>query len=352
MEDIFTDNPGEQRARFIALNRIPNLTLAKPEWHEENVKAITLPLVARLSSRIFLGEELCRNKVWLDITTSYTVDVMKAAERLRRVPGPLRRVVHWFLPEVEKCRTGVKRAGEVIRPVLEARRNQKAAMEARGEKEGEKAVRYNDAIEWFEQMARSRGTPYDPEVVQLFLSTVAIHTTSDLLTVVLVDLARNQEIIEPLREEITAVLRNGGWQKTSLTDMKLLDSVLKESLRLKPIAVGESLSLFFALSRARARSLSLVLTAQSQCAASLPTTSNLQTEPSFPKAARWPSPRTACGMHLYTRIPTSGTAVDTCACATSPGETATLCSCRRASDIWASAMASMPVPDGSLHPAS
>ncbi|OOO06875.1 cytochrome P450 monooxygenase [Aspergillus flavus] len=212
LKDIFTDNS---------------------EWHDANLKAINLALVARLSSRIFLGEELCRNEEWLKITVNYTVDVMKAAERLRRVPGPLRRIVHWFLPEAQKCRDEVKRAGKVIRPVLEKRRREKATMES----EGKEALQYNDAIEWFEQMAKSQGTSYDPEVVQLFLSTVAIHTTSDLLTVVMADLARNPEIIEPLREEISSVLRDGGWKKTSLTDMKLLDSVLKESLRLKPIAV-------------------------------------------------------------------------------------------------------------------
>lgn len=200
-------------------------------------------MVSRLSSRIFLGEELCRNDEWLNITVNYTVDVLKAAERLRKVPGSLRRFVHWFLPEAQKCRDEVKRAGRVIRPVLEKRRREKAAMEA----EGKEGVQYNDAIEWFEQMAKSRGTSYDPEVVQLFLSTVAIHTTSDLLTVIMADLARHPEIIEPLREEIVTVLRDGGWKKTSLTDMKLLDSVLKESLRLKPIAVGKWLQVYWCI---------------------------------------------------------------------------------------------------------
>ncbi|GMF79949.1 unnamed protein product [Aspergillus oryzae] len=142
-----------------------------------------------------------------------------------------------------RCRDEVKRAGKVIRPVLEKRRREKATMES----EGKEALQYNDAIEWFEQMAKSQGTSYDPEVVQLFLSTVAIHTTSDLLTVVMADLARNPEIIEPLREEISSVLRDGGWKKTSLTDMKLLDSVLKESLRLKPIAVGQCFPVYLSV---------------------------------------------------------------------------------------------------------
>ncbi|EOD53178.1 putative cytochrome p450 monooxygenase protein [Neofusicoccum parvum UCRNP2] len=203
------------------------------EWHEVNLKSVNLDLVARLSSRIFLGEELCRDEDWLKITVNYTVDIMLAAERLRRVPGSLRRIVHWFLPEAQKLRAEVKQAGEIIRPVLEKRRAEKAAMEA----QGKEPVEHNDAIEWFEQAAKARGCSYDPEIVQLFISTVAIHTTSDLLTVTMLDIVRHPEIIEALREEITDVLRDGGWKKTSLHNMKLLDSVIKESLRLKPIAV-------------------------------------------------------------------------------------------------------------------
>ncbi|KAL7950689.1 cytochrome P450 [Trichoderma barbatum] len=203
------------------------------EWHDVNLKNTNLALVARLSSRIFLGEELCRNKDWLRITVNYTVDLMKAAEQLRQVPGPLRRLVHWILPEAKKLRAEVKQASDIIRPVLEKRRKEKASHLA----QGKEPVEYYDAIEWFEQIAEERRRPYDPEIVQLFLSTVAIHTTSDLLTVTMFDIARNPDIIEPLRDEIRSVLQNGGWKKTTLHEMKLMDSVIKESLRLKPIGI-------------------------------------------------------------------------------------------------------------------
>ncbi|KAI0512524.1 cytochrome P450 [Xylaria bambusicola] len=203
------------------------------DWHIENVKNINLPFVARLSSRIFLGEELCRNEEWLKITVNYTVDLMRAAEQLRQVPGPFRRLVHWFLPEAKGLRAEVKQAGDIIRPVLEKRRREKE----RHRDQGKPPVDYYDAIEWFEQTAIEKGRPYDPEIVQLFLSTVAIHTTSDLLTVTMLDIARNPDIIEPLREEIRSVVKDGQLLKKGLGDMKLMDSVIKESLRLKPIGL-------------------------------------------------------------------------------------------------------------------
>jgi len=71
--------------------------------------------------------------------------------------------------------------------------------------------------------------------VQLTLSFVAIHTTADMITQLMFDLAQNPELIQPLRDEVAAVLGTEGWKKTSLYKMKLLDSVLKECQRLRPI---------------------------------------------------------------------------------------------------------------------
>lgn len=115
--------------------------------------------------------------------------------------------------------------------VLEERR----ALDALGKK-----PEYIDAIEWFKQVANGR--KYDPVNVQLTLSFVAIHTTADMITQLMFDLAQHPEYIQPLREELIAVLKEHGWTKASLYNMKLLDSVLKESQRLRPI--NESMSAF------------------------------------------------------------------------------------------------------------
>lgn len=94
-------------------------------------------------------------------------------------------------------------------------------------------LEYVDAIEWFKQIAKGR--KYDPVHVQLTLSFVAIHTTADMLTQMMFDLAQHPEYIQPLREEVIDILGKHGWKKTSLYNMKLLDSVLKECQRLRPI---------------------------------------------------------------------------------------------------------------------
>lgn len=192
-------------------------------WHTVTLRESLLRLVARVSSRVFLGEEMCRNDDWLRVTREYAVDGVRAAEELRLWPTPSRALVHWFIPSCQRARADVAEARRIISGVLEKRRLEKQ----RGEK-----VDYEDAVEWFEREARGR--EYDPTVAQLTLSLAAIHTTTELVTQVMTDISRNPEILTELRHEMVQVLRDGGWKKTSLYNMKLLDSVIKESLRLKP----------------------------------------------------------------------------------------------------------------------
>jgi cytochrome P450 monooxygenase-2 len=128
------------------------------------------------------------------------------------------------------------KAKEIITPVIEERRKAREESAARGEP----PTFYNDAIEWLEE--ESKGVSYDAAVTQLSLSMAAIHTTSDLLTETLLRLARRPGLVEELRKEITDVLQAEGWKKTSLYNMKLLDSVIKESQRLRPISMGKYFS--------------------------------------------------------------------------------------------------------------
>ena len=213
------------------------------DWQEITIKPRLLDIVARLSSRVFLGKELCRNEDWLRITKEYAVNVFIAAMNLRLYPRFSRKVVHWFLPKCRNLRAQFAEAQRVITTLLEERRRTKQANRAAG-----LAVPlYNDAVDWFEHEAEIRGMTYNPAKMQLGLSLAAIHTTSDLLEQVMLDLAQHPEIISPLRKEIAQSLRDGGWKQTSLCNMKLLDSVMKESQRMKPITIGELLSYGFSV---------------------------------------------------------------------------------------------------------
>jgi cytochrome P450 len=202
------------------------------DWHTIPVKQTVLDIVAQLSSKVFLGDQICRNPDWLRITVAYTVDSFLAAEALRMWPTFMRRLVAPFIPGVQKIRAELEEARHIIIPVLEKRKAEKQAAIA----DGKTPARYNDAMEWMEQCAKGR--PYDAAVSQLSLSLGAIHTTSDMLTQVLYDICGHRDLVDELRQEVLTVIAAEGWQKTTLYKLKLMDSVLKESQRLKPIGIG------------------------------------------------------------------------------------------------------------------
>ncbi|KAI1738428.1 cytochrome P450 [Xylaria scruposa] len=206
-----------------------NLLGESPEWKEINALHTSVRYVSSLSSRIFLGDELCRNKVWLETTSQYAVNSMHAVKKLRLFPKFSRRFVHWFLPECRLIRRLLNEARVIIQDVIDRRRAEKIA----AAKEGRPIPHPNDAIEWAEE--ESNNDPYDPAVYQIGLSMAAIHTTSDLLNQTLQNLVQRPKLIEDMRKEIIEVLQNEGMTKAALFNLKLMDSVLKETQRLKPI---------------------------------------------------------------------------------------------------------------------
>lgn len=188
-------------------------------------------LVARLSARVFLGEELCRNPAWLKIAVSHIFTGFIAAFCLRLFPPFLRPLAHWFIPHCRRLRAQVREARELVRKTIEKRQIERDEAISQGRQPKE----YHDGIEWCQTLANK----YDFDVVdmQLGLSIASVHNTTDLITQVLYDLAAHPEMVGRLRQEFIEVIGKEGWNKAALYNLKLLDSVIKESQRLKPISV-------------------------------------------------------------------------------------------------------------------
>lgn len=203
------------------------------EWHAINLKATMLEVIAQLSSRVFLGPQLCRNKDWQRITIDYTVNLFMAISAVKRYPKILHRIAQWIVPEARIVRTQMAEARRLIQPVIDQRKKEIFAEK----KVTEPTRKYTDAIQWLFQL--SKGGDYDEAMAQLSLSMAAIHTTGDLITQVIYDLCEHPELIRPLREEAIAVLGTDGWKRSSLYNLKLMDSVIKETQRIKPAGMGK-----------------------------------------------------------------------------------------------------------------
>lgn len=179
-----------------------------------------------------MGEEMCRNDEWCFAVAEYSVLAFgPAGSELRTWPDFLRPVVHWFLPSCQKARALLNPPRQILKPVVEKRKELKAEALAKGKP----PPVFDDAMTWFEM---EYGPNHDPAIAQIQLSSVAIDSTSDLLQDVMQQIARHPEIMQPLRDEIVEVLGNQGLLKTSLYNLKLMDSVIKEAQRLKPSLLG------------------------------------------------------------------------------------------------------------------
>ncbi|WYZ43563.1 hypothetical protein EsH8_VI_001262 [Colletotrichum jinshuiense] len=198
------------------------------EWHEITLASTIPRIAARVSALVFLGPELCRDPIWLDITINYPIKAMAAAKVLRSYPSPVRRLVHWFLPCCRELRRMLRTARLAIEPIQRRRREQGA---------GASGAAPDNALAWIERLSSKRkdGTAQTAAFQQLGLSILANASTTDLVSQNILDLCRSPGLVEPLRDEVLRETR-GGWKTSSLYRLKLLDSVLKETLRLKPIA--------------------------------------------------------------------------------------------------------------------
>ncbi|CAG8952528.1 hypothetical protein HYFRA_00009632 [Hymenoscyphus fraxineus] len=197
-----------------------------PDWKTTVLTPSLLKCVGRLTALIFLGEGFMNNPEWQHISVMYTVDAFMAARALNSWPAFARPFVHWFLPECKKIRQEVKVAHALIAPEVEKRR---AEIAANGGKPRRKVL---DSVDWFH--ASAKGRPFNYAGAELSLAMASIHTTTNTLGFALFDLIENPEYIDMLRKEIKDVYEEEGkWEKSTLFKLKLMDSVLKESMRLQ-----------------------------------------------------------------------------------------------------------------------
>lgn len=182
---------------------------------------------------MFLGPELCRSEACVEIMTGYAVTAMRGVDRLRRFPRMLVPLVHWFIPQLQRSRQLLREARRILRPIY-LKRLDAIASNAHSPKPSQAG----DSLGWFEELAR--GSEYDPAVAQLTFAVAAVHATTDFLSQLLIHLAQHPEYVQQLRDEVVSAVRQHGLHTAAFAQMKLMDSVMKESQRLKPISTGTS----------------------------------------------------------------------------------------------------------------
>ncbi|KAK2603480.1 hypothetical protein QQS21_004340 [Conoideocrella luteorostrata] len=198
-------------------------------WQEVAIHQSVLDVVARMISRLFWdGDEVCRNEHWLKVMKNWSGNSVIAAFMINMSPTVVRPFVRRFSKRVHQARQDYTAARAFIEPLIEARR----AAREKARAAGEAPPVFNDIVDWIDSENEELGC--DPVALQMVLTVAAVHTTASLVTNTIVFLASDQSTLAPLRQELVTELRKDGCQAGALNNLKLMDSAIKECLRLKP----------------------------------------------------------------------------------------------------------------------
>ncbi|KAH8828909.1 cytochrome P450 [Flagelloscypha sp. PMI_526] len=201
-----------------------NIPASEADWVPVTALPAMVNIVSRAANRMLLGSSFSKNPEFLNLTTEFTLNVVKGFSTLHIFPEICRPIIAKKI-----CRTEsyYKRALKFLEPTLRYRLSQE--MKFGSEWDGKP----NDSISWFlAVMPEEKRTIRELTFRMLGISFANLHTTSQTLSHTLFDLAANPQYAQPLREEIEVVIEKYGWSYASMQRMKRLDSFIKESQRL------------------------------------------------------------------------------------------------------------------------
>ncbi|CAJ2508095.1 Uu.00g092810.m01.CDS01 [Anthostomella pinea] len=197
------------------------------DWTPFKIQPFMVRTVSRLSGRTFVGPALCRTEEWMDVSINFAITAFIAVIKLQFFPPWMRPAAQYLVSELTTIRKDLEKAQAMLKPLIEERTP---------DSDTDGYEKPDDFMQWLlDAMPDEQKSDYFIQAkIQLLLSASSIHTTSNLTTDCIYDLAVHQDIQEILREEASEVLENGNdWdKKETMPRLKKMDSFIKESLRL------------------------------------------------------------------------------------------------------------------------
>ncbi|KAI1349019.1 cytochrome P450 [Xylaria sp. FL0043] len=215
------------------------------EWREIKVYDTLLPVITRMSIRVFMGRSLCRDDTFVAICGNFIRKVVLAAAAISLFPaflkpivGPIFTLYDYYL---------YRRCSSYIMPIIHERLDQLGDPVTR-KLPRENPQAHNDYVQWAidHALAKPVANPaeFEPRVIAArfaVLGFAAIQSSVITLANAIFDLAASGSCgaslasmrEEVLREAVAAGRQDGGpWSKTALARMTHVDSALRESLRM------------------------------------------------------------------------------------------------------------------------
>ncbi|KAI1262095.1 cytochrome P450 [Xylariaceae sp. FL1019] len=214
----------KEELEYIISNEFPQ----SEDWTPFKVQPFMVRAVSRLSGRAFVGAQLCRREEWMEVSINFAITAFIAVTKLQFFPPWMRSAAQYLVPELKTIRKDLAKAQDMLRPLIEERL---------AERDESSRSEPDDFIQWLSDALPEdqKRDFYIQAKMQLLLSASSIHTTSNLTTDCIYDLAVHQDMQEILRQEAIAVFGEDGigWEeRDSISRLKKMDSFIKESQRL------------------------------------------------------------------------------------------------------------------------
>lgn len=164
----------------------------------------------------------------MDISINFAIHVFVAVVKMQLFPEWARPIAQYGVSELRQIRKDVDKATAMLKPIIDERLRDLEMPSY------EKSP--DDLIQWLvEALPEDEKRDVRSQAhLQLILAAASIHTTNNLVTDCIYDLAAHPEVQDMLREEAHQVLEvEDGWaRKESMAKLKKLDSFMKETQRL------------------------------------------------------------------------------------------------------------------------
>ncbi|KIW90320.1 uncharacterized protein Z519_08964 [Cladophialophora bantiana CBS 173.52] len=207
-----------------------HLSQQKGSVNALNMMSFFIPTITYVTNALLVDSRLSSDPEWLRQTADFAVNRYGAADDVRKWPPYLANIVAPFIPSVRRLRAQREYVMEKMKPIYEE-------LKADGQlRVDDKKLRRKGTFgyEWL-----WGGTP-DDVTLRDFSDTMmrtmiaAIHTTAKTISVALIDLLTNPEMVEELKNEAQEAV-SPDHASVNLDKLIKLDCFLKESQRLSPV---------------------------------------------------------------------------------------------------------------------
>ncbi|CAO2647453.1 Nn.00g083750.m01.CDS01 [Neocucurbitaria sp. VM-36] len=211
------------------------------EYKKVDLLQSFMKMIPGLTNRMLVGKPLCRERRFLDAVLAFTTDVIRTQSFLSLFPKALHPIIGGLFSLATKLHYW--QSSRWTLPLIKRRIADITKKDA-GDPEYQTWKEPSDFVTWSYRTAQAEGrrdemTPDRIAQRIMPINFASIHTTSLTAYETLGNiLSADESVILALREESHRILREeGGWTKQGLSRMHRMDSAIRESQRVSPIAL-------------------------------------------------------------------------------------------------------------------